>query len=296
MHRNGLIKFRPEVHNAQESFLHEIELANQYFVRAGRRSGAAMAAATACMLLVVAAQRHGVFPSLTPTLITSRHSPLPQRSWAAEWTKDAYQLWWANFSSPVAGWLVYFAIGTVGLYFIITMNVIGGRVVILVWRTRHLIEYGSDPDNRDGYYGWLPVRRILAPTYTALAVHGFAIFLSATMIPPAALPFLIPVGGQWLLVLGPYLFVPAWLVAKNIVAYKEQEISRLAGLLDSLAAKPMTVARERDRETVAQRVERVRNIPPLPFRRARDLLVLWFTILASAASIYGAAALWYNIT
>jgi hypothetical protein len=287
MNSQGLISFRDDVANAEGLFRREISLANQYFARAGRRSASTMASAAACMLLVVASQRYGVFPSLAPARLglTAQDT----------WSKEAYAHWWANFDSAIAGWLAYFAIGTLGLYFIITMNVIGSRAVILVWRTRKLITYSADPDNRDGYYGWLQARKILAPTYIALALHGVGIFLVATMIPPDALWFLVPVGGQWLIVLGPYLYVPVSLIFKNITEYKRCEMERLTKMLDDLAAESMTVQRERDRETLAQRLERVRSIPALPFRRLPDVLLLQFTFWASAAAIYGAAALWYNI-
>jgi hypothetical protein len=85
------------------------------------------------------------------------------------------------------------------------------------------------------------------------------------------------------------------LIVKNITAYRDREIDRLTNLLDDLNLQPMTVEKERDRETLAQRLERVRSIRPLPFRRLGDVLLLSFTIWASVASIYGAAALWYNI-
>lgn len=287
MSRQGLLGYRTDKPNAERSFLHEIELANLYFARAGRRSSNAMAAAAVCMLLVAASQRYGIFPSLSP--IT--HSAIAQHAWS----KEVYAHWWANFNSSIAGWLAYLPIGTFGLYFIIAMNVIGGRVVILIWRTKSFVVYSADPDNRDGYYGWLQARKILAPTYIALAVHGLGIFLVATMIPPAALWFLIPVGGQWLIVLGPYLYIPISLISKNIAAYREKEIASLGSMLDDLTLQPMTVQRERDRETLAQRLERVRGVRTLPFRHFGDLFLLSFTVWASIASIYGAAALWYNI-
>ena len=246
-----------------------------------------MAIAATSMLFVVASQRYGIFPSVAP----STASAITQ----AAWSRDAYVHWWANFDFAIPGWLAYCVIGTCGLYFIITMNVIGSRVVLLIWRTRNYITYGADPDNRDEYYGWLQARHILAPTYIALAVHGFGIFLAATMVPPGAIWFLIPVAGQWFLVLGPYIYIPMSLVTKNIMAYREQETARLVKLLDELAVQPMGVQRERDRETVAQRLERVRSIRSLPFRRFGDLSLLLFTIFSSVASLYGVAALWYNI-
>ena len=287
MFRQGLISFRGDVPEAEGLFRREVASANDYFARAGRRSSVAMAIAAISMLFVAASQRYGVFPSVAP----STASALTQ----ATWSKDAYVHWWANFDFAIPGWLAYCVIGTIGLYFIITMNVIGGRVVVLIWRTRNYITYGGDPDNRDEYFGWLQARRILAPTYVALAVHGFGIFLAATMVPPGAIWFLVPVAGQWLLVLGPYIYIPMSLVSKNIRVYREKEAARLVRLLDDLALQPMSVQRERDRETVAQRLERVRSIHSLPFRRFGDLSLLTFTIFSSVVSLYGVAALWYNI-
>ena len=287
MFRQGLICFRDDIPDAETLFRREIVRANDYFARAGRRSSVTMAIAATSMLFVVASQRYGIFPSVAP----STASAITQ----AAWSRDAYVHWWANFDFAIPGWLAYCVIGTCGLYFIITMNVIGSRVVLLIWHTRNYITYGADPDNRDEYYGWLQARHILAPTYIALAVHGFGIFLAATMVPPGAIWFLIPVAGQWFLVLGPYIYIPMSLVTKNIMAYREQETARLVKLLDELAVQPMGVQRERDRETVAQRLERVRSIRSLPFRRFGDLSLLLFTIFSSVASLYGVAALWYNI-
>jgi hypothetical protein len=287
MFRQKLISFRDDIPEAERLFRREVASANDYFARAGRRSSAAMAIAAISILFVVASQRYGVFPSVAPSV----SSALTQTTWS----KDAYVHWWANFDFAIPGWLAYCAIGTVGLYFIITMNVIGSRVVLLIWRTRSYISYGADPDNRDEYFGWLQARRILAPTYIALAVHGLGIFLAATMVPLGALWFLVPVAGQWLLVLGPYIYIPMSLVTKNIRVYREKEAARLVKLLDDLALQSMSVERERDRETVAQRLERVRSIRSLPFRRFGDISLLLFTIFSSVAALYGVAALWYNI-
>jgi len=286
MCRRGLIEFRSDVPGAQTLFQHQVDQANDYFARAGRRSSVAMAAAAISMLFVVASQRYGVFPSLAP-----KATSLTQ----AAWSKSAYMHWWANFDFAIPGWLAYCIIGTIGLYFIITMNVVGSRVVLLIWHTRKYVVYGADPDNRDEYFGWMQARRILAPTYAALAVHGFGIFQAAIMIPPDTLWFLVPVAGQWLLVLGPYIYIPMHLVTKNIRNYREREISRLVSQLDDLSAQPTTVQVERDRETLAQRLERVRNIRSIPFRRLGDVSLLSFTIFSSVASLYGVAALWYNI-
>lgn len=287
MFRQGLISFRDDNPNAELLFRREIARANDYFTKAGRRSSVAMAISATSILFVVASQRYGIFPSIAP----SSASSVTQ----AAWSKAAYAHWWANFNFAIPGWLAYCIIGTIGLYFIITMNVIGSRVVLLIWRTRNYVTYGADPDNRDEYYGWLQARRILAPTYVALAVHGLGIFFAATMIPPQAIWFLIPVAGQWFLALGPYIYIPMSLITKNIRAYRERETARLIKLLDELALQPMSVQRERDRETVAQRLERVRGIRSLPFRRFGDLSLLSFTIFSSVASLYGVAALWYNI-
>jgi hypothetical protein len=287
MVRQGLIHFRDDVPEAERLFQKEISRANDYFARAGRRSSVAMAVAAASILFVVASQRYGIFPSLRPSARSANT--------LSEWSKSAYVHWWANFDFAVPGWISYCFIGMTGLYFIITMNVIGSRVVLLIWRTRNYITYGADPDNRDEYYGWLQARKVLAPTYTALAVHGIGIFLAATTIPLGVLWFLVPLAGQWLLVLGPYIYVPMSLVTKNIRSYRETEEAKLVGMLDDLTLSPESVQRERDRETIAQRLERVRKIRSLPFRRFGDVSLLAFTIFSSVAALYGVAALWYNI-
>lgn len=287
MMRRGVLQFA-SAGDSESAFLGRLDEVNNYFTQAGRRSVIQATTAMLCILLAVMAERQGLYPSLAPTSLGEAAR--------STWTRNAYSTWWANFDSGTWGWLIYVLIGYCGIYYIITMNIIGGRVVIFIWRTRKLVTYGADPENRDGYFGWLQARKILAPTYTAVALHGVCLYLIATMVPRSALWFLLPVMGQWLITLPFYMFVPLSITWRSISSFKKRESQRIVDIIDSLPSDPVDVDAQRDRELWAQRLERVRSIRELPFRRTKDVAISVVTAVATIASLYGAAALWYNIT
>jgi len=247
------------------------------------------------MLGIVASQRSGIYPRLAPGNLRAAD--------IASWTQAAYSSWWANFDHSIFGWLAYFWIGYIGLYYIVTMNLIGGRVVLLLWQTRRLVSFGADPDDEDGYYGWATAREVLAATYTACAVHSVALLLVVLMVPGRSVWFLLPVAIFWLAVIPPYFLVPLILARRSVTRFKAWQESLLAREIASLRRYEDTLQEQsarlellHNRELLYQRLLRVRRIPNLPFRRLKDTVLLILTVVTSAISIYGTLALWYNLT
>lgn len=271
---------------AEQTFEARLQKVNQYFGRAGRLTCLTAAVATFSLLLVVAAQRRGIYAFQAPVSMTDTQK--------ADWALAAYRSWWAGFDSNIAGWITYFMLGFVGIYYITTMNIIGGRIVIFVWQTRKLLVYGADADNQDGYYGWLPARGILAPTYKAIALHGIGLFLVASMLAPPSILLLIPVLGQWLIVLIPYILVPIHITRRGILAFQAREIAQINARVAQLRALPSTAELEIQCQAWAQRLKSIRDIRSLPFRRKNDLLLLAFVLISGAASIYSVLSMWYT--
>jgi hypothetical protein len=97
MFRQGLVGFRDDIPEAERLFRHEVARANDYFVRAGRRSSVAMAIAAISMLFVVASQRYGVFPSIAPSTASALTPPSPAVAWLPGMPSDG--------RFPTAAWL-----------------------------------------------------------------------------------------------------------------------------------------------------------------------------------------------
>jgi len=243
--------------------------ANEWFKRAGRCGSLWAAIAALAVLVLIAGETKGIFRSLAP-----RGSLRTQ----AIWSQHAYGSWWAGIVSNRWGFVLYALIGFVGMYYITLMNVIGGRVVFLLRRTRDELIYTADGSNRDGYYGWGPARSIFLPTYWALYLHSVAIFMMLIVLdwrPWLILPALL----EWAVVLVPYLVVPLRLAYRSISAYKVDEQSRIVEELDKLEARTATPSVLSSREVWAQRLARVRDMRTMPFSRPRDVAVIFFTVV-----------------
>jgi hypothetical protein len=276
-----LRKLLPEMRRARIAYLSEsnlevfnaeIDNVNSHCVNVSRFSALTMLISAMSVLFVAVAERqYGMFYRLAPQD-------------DAGWVHRAYAGWWANFDTAPIAWIVYVLLGTIGVYFIVTMNLVGGRVVKFLTDTRNDVTYAASVENLDGYYGWSNARGVLVATYWALAIHGIGLALIAITLPfPISLVFLAPLFAQWILVLPIYVLVPITLMRRNIRRYKFEQLIEIEQRLAEAEEDDLMTRNE-----LARRAEMVRSIRELPFARLRDILFLIFTLVAGFASIYSA--------
>ncbi|TFV89817.1 hypothetical protein [Blastococcus sp. CT_GayMR16] len=203
------------------------------------------------------------------------------------WLEAAHQSLWANPRVNFFGFSGYLLLGSYGVYIITLQNLVGLNVIWAYLASRHHVSFGADPVNRDEFYGWLPVRRVLTATYIEIAIHGVALAAVAISLPSAIIlgPFLF-VAGQWAITLPIYLGFPFIFARRRISAYKKVEQARLEAsmateMLGQGAARVIEIE-----NLFAGRIAQIRSIPSLPFRRPRDVLVFSISLIADLSAVY----------
>ncbi|MGW3361122.1 hypothetical protein ACWDFL_38070 [Streptomyces bungoensis] len=268
----------------------EVAKANNYFRKVNRAAKFICFIAFLCVLFVSLGEyRLGIYRVLAPDGPHSSHT---------EWSKSAYQDWWASWHSAPLGAAVYLAIGTFGIYFIIIMNLAGGRVLLALWRLRKALRYQADIFNRDGFFGWKAARAVLVPTYTAILIHGISLILvSLALSQPLGFWVLAPVLLQWMLTLPFYLGLPPALTRRGVSSFKARQLARLSLSLRQVEAMEASLRAQgrfhTECEAIAQQIRRVASLRSMPFSRPLDLIFAILQLLATIGGVYSLIVLWY---
>jgi hypothetical protein len=254
-----------------------VKSANRFFERLARISPVLLASSCALVLLLAVAQyRRGVFAALAPSNYR-----------VDEWSKTAYAGWWLSPALAPEASVVYFAVGILELYIVTMQNIVGLRVLYALWQSRENFTMAADHVNSDGYYGWEPVRRILSATYLQIAIHGMALATIGVMLPPGGLssPAFDVAAAQWLVTLPFYIIWPIILTRQKVERYKRTEITNLTAEVRQLtkrASRREVLGLEAD---FADRIEKVRQIPSLPYRRPRDSVLFLIGFVADFSAV-----------
>jgi hypothetical protein len=259
-----------------KNFKLEILIANRDVKRIGRFAGLTMLLMGVALSQLMAQQGHdGVFSFLRPT--TSPPS----------WSLAAYSGWWASDQHPY-GHILYFVIGSWGLYLLTQQNLVGLRLILLLWRSRKVISFGADPINADGYYGWSAVRQSLGAVYTMLALHGVALVCVIRMMPTSTIVGPVAVAWlQWIVVLPLYLAFPFFFVRRKIANYKKVELGRLSASAASIASTLPEHERIAAEDAIAARMGTIRSVPTLPFKSLQDSSIFLISMTADVAAVIG---------
>lgn len=252
----------------------EIGKANRFFRRAGRRAWVLLLASCLAMAMLIAVQiSEGVFWQMAP------------ENAGTSWTVDSGRQWWINPSNGIGGTVYYFLAGSLGLYAVTLQNFVGFRVILAFWRLRKSIVLEADCLDADGYYGWAPVRQIVGATYVEIMLHGLGIGAVALMMPNTG--FFSPLAFasvQWLVTLPLYVSFPIWFARRQMAAYKEREVLRLEAMVRaSPGSQDARVIA--DEETIRRRIELVRAVPALPFKRSRDVSLFFLSLMADLSAV-----------
>jgi hypothetical protein len=230
--------------------LQSVKRCNSYFSAARQFNPVFMLFAAASWLLVMIAERQaGIY-----RILSSQRASTEIENWSAQ----AYASWWASFDAAPAGWITYWCIGTLGVYYILLQQVYGGRIVVFLWRTRNDIKYLADPENWDGSYGWREARNVLYATYASFVIHGIALSILGLALPRWSMWFVAPLLGLWALTLPFYIGIPIFLLRRNIKKFQKEEEERLQIQYETAAELTM-------KEYICGRLERVRKIRVIPF-------------------------------
>jgi hypothetical protein len=255
----------------------EVAEANRRIRSVGRLAPITMLVVAAAITELIAFQsRHGVFQHLAP----------PGAGDQAAWTSAAYDQWWASQTVSSLGHITYFVVATWSVYIATQQNLVGFYIMRALWRSRHSLDFGADPVNTDGYFGWSSVRTALAATYTELAMHGIALACVAITVPPGSLtgPMVIA-SFQWLISLVVHLAFPFVFVHGKIRIYKERELGHLMASLENLDSSLPEYERIAIQNTLGERMAIIRTVPTLPFKSLRDSMLFSTSVIADSAAV-----------
>lgn len=268
---------RPGV-SALSSLDAEIARMNSYFTRFASSSIIPAAVAALAMGALVVGSRRLIYQPFAPPDDPS-------------WSTSVGRTWWAGLDSGGAGWLLYFMTGFVAVFYIVRMNMVGSRVVFGLWRIRKQVLFGVDLDNVDGEYGWKPVTQVLSATWAAILLHGLGILCLMLLLDVPSWVLLVPLLGQWLVVLPFYSALPIVIVVRDVRAFRKAQES---AMVTAISAVPQSDVAQR--AVLAQRLASIRKLPLLlPFRKwwtARGFIV---AVGGAVASLWAAAAVFWDI-
>jgi hypothetical protein len=251
----------------------EVDRANAYFRRLAAWNPVVVLGSLLCVLLVVRAQTSGdVYPILAVAPSSFGINP---------------SHWWLSFEGTGAAGALYFLLGFVVVYIILLQNIHGSRVVLLLWRIRHLVDYEADRENSDGYYGWSEVREILFATWSLTIIHGVCFGMVGLSLPNGHALALAPLFIQWLIVTPFYMVIPGWQTRRNITAWKNRESARLRGTVgaDSDYAK---------RSAVENQIAQLRKIRVNPYAGLVRRTIYYLGIIATIVFVIQVLGKIYN--
>lgn len=254
-----------------------VRVANRFFERLSNIAPVILAVICVLVALLALEQyRHGVFAVLAPPKYNSN-----------TWSKAAYAGWWLSPTRALEATVVYFAVGSLELYIVTIQNIVGFRILYTMWQSRRHFAIAADYVNSDGYYGWEPIRRILSATYLQIAIHGLALAAIGIMLPPGGItsPVFDVAAGQWILTLPFYLLWPVILTKQKVSVYKEKEIAFLTTEVRRLARNTSRREVLGLEEDYAGRIDKVRQIPSLPYRRPRDSVLFIIGFVADFSAV-----------
>ncbi len=274
--RFGLVGSRQPGTDGAARFHDEVADVNAFIRNRSSASVLPGLVAVVAMLAITFGTSRSIYPAFAPDGVSG-------------WSDDAADRWWAGSTASPAGFAAYFLIGYVAVYYLVRMNLVGARIVLALWRVRLTVRFGMDVDNRDGNYGWGPVREILTATYLAIVLDGIGLVALLLAVGASGVLLLLPVLGQWLVLLPFYTVVPVVAVVRNVREYKRVEVERLTALLSTIPDTDLAA-----RGPVIQRLDRVHQLPLVPFGKWRVLggWIMGFTsglltFAGIASSIWG---------
>lgn len=272
----GLVGSRQTGTDGAARFREEVADVNAFIRNRSSASVLPGLVAVVAMIIITAGTERSIYPAFAPVS-------------APGWSAEVARSWWANPEVGPLGFAMYFLVGYVAIYYVVRMNLVGGRIVLALWRTRKTVRFGMDVDNRDGNYGWGPVREILTATYLAMTLHGIGLAALLLTVGLSGVLIILPLLGQWLILLPIYTFVPVISVVRNVREYKQIEVERLSEELAKIPDNNLAA-----RAPISQRLDRVHQLPLVPFGKWR-VLGGWFmgfvsglvTFAGIASSIWG---------
>jgi hypothetical protein len=258
LQRRGVLLFDDK---DSPSIIQAADETNSGIARMGGHTGTYVVVAVMLSLFLVFAQRAtGIFAFLSPSNGSAELK--------VSWTRDAYRSWWASLDTHQFGFVAYFCLALLAIYYMLKQNEVAVRYLWFFWRLRGKISYGVNlSGGADEFHGWGIIRQLLLTIYMSIIVHAITLTALFLVIPVEEFQWVIPLLAIFMILNPLYVIVPLILLRRGACRYKEAEILRIVRLVkeeESRCQDPLQVLRLRvlGRNEVAF----IRSIPNIPFR------------------------------
>ena len=195
------------------------------------------------------------------------------RSWtptnenASEWGTSVLNGWWANISTDLWTALALIFFGAYLVYFVLKQTFMGA-VFARFSRAALNVDFGLAPnlaENTDGYWGLRPARVLIIWTYFITLAHFFATLAFFIVWLPVTEWTIVFIGGL-MISQSLVVFYPSWIAMRSAIQEKERYVRYLHSI-------------EKDPQELERVVDRIWNIPNLPFRLRNTLSAVALYVL-----------------
>ncbi|MGH3599750.1 MAG: hypothetical protein ACRDQH_05630, partial [Pseudonocardiaceae bacterium] len=120
--------------------------------------------------------RHGRFACLTFVVIvigvTLLNISLKHHLFPFLGVDDLYETWWARIIPFRVGGVTWIAFGSIGVYMAYVEAIVGVKYVRFLHQRHVDFQFGANPLNPDGFYGWSILRQVISNGEVAIVCAG----------------------------------------------------------------------------------------------------------------------------
>jgi hypothetical protein len=239
------------------------------------------------VILLIIGEKHTLFAVFAPHGLNS--------SSRSGWLSTAYKNWWASDDHP-AGLLVYFIGCFLGAYVLVVVNIIGVLASYVIAALPYLTEFDIDWLNRDGNFGWMPVKRVFRTIYSLLILHGSVISILLIVLGIQNFPWIIILVAVWIIVVPIYVIVPAVMFHNMIDRARNRrasELAQAANCSESLTIQNLGKFRTFVLEMERIRKAKIRPTSPAWLQTPTVVVAVLLPIILTIAQILFSGKVWF---
>lgn len=180
---------------------------------------------------------------------------------------DLYETWWARVIPFRVGGLIWIAFGSIGAYLVYVEIIVGVGYVRFLRRCRVDYQFGANPLNPDGFYGWSILRQVISNGEAGLVCSAASTFAMYYFVQPVIGTIAAFVVLSAFMGIGLYVNVSTILNLRRQV--KKDRKDQIREVLDSMptGAEANSVTGHIATLVAHRRLEAIAKIPSMPIRQ-----------------------------
>lgn len=199
--------------------------------------------------------------------------------------EDGYSAWWASWKPFRPGAVLWWLLGSAGLYLASVQAVVGWNFAVLLWRSRKFVRLDLNPLHYDGQGGWADINRALRTGYWSTLVFMASLtvvtYLLWPVVPIGILAVFVSICMLNNFVLIGSIFLVLYRSAAESQEARQSDIMAIAETLGNMSDSDTLLRRH----LLAEESRRLREIPRAPSRGIVVLLGVVLLLLGIGANI-----------